>query len=33
MQAVGIGSEQPVADNRTPQGRARNNRVVFRLSE
>jgi outer membrane protein OmpA-like peptidoglycan-associated protein len=33
MQAVGIGSEQPVADNRTPQGRARNNRVEFRLSE
>lgn len=33
MQAVGIGSEQPVAENRTPQGRARNNRVLFRLSE
>ncbi|NDC77692.1 MAG: OmpA family protein [Chitinophagia bacterium] len=33
MQAVGIGSEQPVADNRTQQGRARNNRVEFRLSE
>jgi outer membrane protein OmpA-like peptidoglycan-associated protein/opacity protein-like surface antigen len=33
MQAVGVGSEQPVADNRTPQGRVRNNRVEFRLSE
>jgi outer membrane protein OmpA-like peptidoglycan-associated protein len=33
MQAVGIGSEQPVGDNRSPQGRARNNRIEFRLSE
>ena len=33
MQANGLGDTQPVADNATPQGRARNNRIVFRLRE
>jgi outer membrane protein OmpA-like peptidoglycan-associated protein len=33
MQANGLGDTQPVADNETPQGRARNNRIVFRLRE
>ena len=33
MQANGLGDTQPVADNATPQGRTRNNRIVFRLRE
>jgi outer membrane protein OmpA-like peptidoglycan-associated protein/opacity protein-like surface antigen len=33
MQANGLGDTQPVADNATPQGRQRNNRIVFRVKE
>jgi outer membrane protein OmpA-like peptidoglycan-associated protein len=33
MQANGLGDTQPVAENTTPQGRVRNNRIVFRLRE
>ncbi len=31
LQAIGYGSQQPVADNRTPEGRQRNRRTEFKV--
>ena len=33
LDAIGYGQDQPIADNATPEGRARNRRVAFKVTE